>query len=286
VVVQTAPAVRAALGEEFGMPAGESVTGKMAAALRRLGFNQVLDTNFTADVTILEEGTELIDRIKNGGKLPMFSSCCPAWVKFIEHQYPEQLGHVSSCRSPQEMFGALAKTYLAEKLGVDPKNMVCVSIMPCLAKKFETNRDELKDGGLQYVDFSLSTRELAAMIKEAGITFTALQDEKFDSLMGESTGAADIFGTSGGVMEAALRTVYKVMTDKELDKIEFEPLRGFKGIKEATVDIGGTAVKVAVANELKNARVLLEDVKAGKSEYHAIEIMACPGGCVDGAGYS
>ena len=282
VVVQTAPAIRAALGEMFGLPAGELVTGKMVAALRRMGFNQVLDTNFTADVTILEEGTELIDRLKNGGKLPLITSCCPAWIKFIEHQYPDLLDYPSTCKSPQEMFGALAKTYLAQKLGVDPKKMVCVSIMPCLAKKYEASREEM-DGNVDYV---LSTRELARMIKEACISFTDLPDEEYDSFMGASSGAADIFGTTGGVMEAALRTVYETLTNKKLDKIDFEALRGVGGtnIKEAAVDIGGTKVKVAVAHELRNARKLMDDVRAGKSEYHAIEIMACPSGCVGGAG--
>jgi NADH-quinone oxidoreductase subunit G len=251
VVAQTAPAVRAALGEMFGMPAGGLVTGKMITALKRLGFNQVLDTNFAADVTIMEEGTELINRIKNGGKLPLISSCCPAWIRFIEHQYPDLLDHPSTCRSPQEMFGALAKTYMAEKFGIDPKKVVCVSIMPCISKKYEANRDELKDEKLQYVDFVLTTRELGAMIREAGISFTALPDAKFGMLMGESTGAADIFGTTGGVLEATLRTCYELMTNKKLDEIEFEALRGFKGIKEATVDIDGTKIKVAVAHGLK-----------------------------------
>ena len=286
VVVQTAPAIRAALGELFGLPAGISVTGKMVAALRRLGFNQVLDTNFAADVTIMEESAELLHRLKNGGKLPLIASCCPAWIKFIEHQYPDLLEYPSSCKSPQSMFGALTKTYLAERLGVDPAKMVCISIMPCLAKKYEANREELQNGGFANVDFVLSTRELGRMIKEAGISFMDLPDEKFDSFMGESSGAADIFGTTGGVLEAMLRTCYERLTNKKLERLEFETLRGFKGIgiKEAAVDINGTRIKVAVAHELRNARKLLEDIRAGKSEYHAIEIMACPGGCIAGGG--
>jgi len=282
VVVQVAPAVRVALGELFGLPAGEIVTGKMVAALRRLGFNQVLDTNLTADLTIMEEGAELIDRLKNGGKLPLVTSCCPAWIKFAEHQYPDLLDNISSCKSPQEMFGALAKAYLPQKLGVDPKKMVVVSVMPCLAKKYEASREEM--GG--NVDYVISTRELGRMIKEACISFADLPEERFDSHMGASSGAADIFGTTGGVMEAALRTVYETLTNKKLEKLDFEALRGIGGtnIKEATVDIDGTKVKVAVAHELRNARKLMDDVRAGKSEYHAIEIMACPGGCVNGGG--
>jgi len=286
VVVQAAPAIRAALGELFGMSAGESVTGKMVAALRRLGFDQVLDTTFAADVTVMEESTELIHRIEHGGKLPLVASCCPSWIKFIEHQYPDLIDHPSSCKSPQEMFGALAKSYLAEKLGVDPAKIVSVAIMPCLAKKYEAGREELQNDGLANVDLVLSTRELGRMIKEAGILFTALPDEEFDSLMGEASGAGVIFGTTGGVLEAVLRTAYERLSGKKLEKLEFETLRGFTGIgvKEATVEVNGTKLKVAVAHELRNARQLLDDVRTGKSEYHAIEIMACPGGCIAGGG--
>jgi len=285
VVVQTAPAIRAALGEMFDMPAGESVTGKMVAALRRIGFDQVLDTNFAADVTVMEESTELMHRIKDGGKLPLITSCCPSWVKFIEHQYPDLIDYPSSCRSPQETFGALAKTYLAEKLGVDPANVVCVSIMPCLAKKYEAHRDELRSGDHFNVDFVLSTRELGHMIKEAGILFNDLPNEEFDSFMGQSTGAGAIFGAAGGILEAVLRTAYETTTGKSLGKIELDVLRGFsKGIKEAVINLGGVDVKVASANELKNTRKLLEDIRDGKSEYQLIEITACPGGCIAGGG--
>ncbi|MCL2392419.1 MAG: NADH-dependent [FeFe] hydrogenase, group A6 [Oscillospiraceae bacterium] len=286
VVVQVAPAVRAALGELFGYPAGISSTGKMVAALRRLGFDKVLDTNFAADVTIMEESTELMSRVKEGGKLPLICSCCPSWIKFCEHQYPDLLDHPSSCKSPQEMFGALAKSYLAQKLDVDPKKIVCVSIMPCLAKKYEASREELSNDGLPNVDMVLSTRELGRMIKEAGISFEHLPNEKFDSIMGQSSGAADIFGTTGGVLEALLRSYYERSTGKTLEKLEFESLRGFKdiGIKEAVIEIDGTEIKVAVAHELRNARILLDEIREGKSAYHAIEIMACPGGCIAGGG--
>ena len=286
VIVQTAPAIRAALGELFCMPAGTTVTGKMVAALRRLGFDKVLDTNFTADLTVVEEAAELMHRVKNGGKLPMVTSCCPAWIKFIEHQYPDLLEHPSSCKSPQEMFGVLAKTYLAQKLGIDPAKIVCVSIMPCLSKKYEAKREELQIDGVANVDYVMSTRELGRMIKEAGISFNALPDEEFDSFMGQSTGAGVIFGTTGGVLEATLRTFCEELTGKKLEKLEFEELRGIEGavIKEAELDVNGSKVKVAVAHELRNARKLLDDIRAGKSEYHAIEIMACPGGCIAGGG--
>ncbi|MCL2409059.1 MAG: NADH-dependent [FeFe] hydrogenase, group A6 [Oscillospiraceae bacterium] len=281
VIVQTAPAIRAALGELFGLPAGTDVTGKMVEALRRLGFDQVLSTNFTADVTVVEEGAELIHRVKHGGALPMVTSCCPAWIKFVEHHYPDLLDLPSSCKSPQEMLGALAKTYLAEKLGIDPSKIVSVSVMPCLAKKYEANREELGD-----VDYVISTRELGRMIKEAGISFNDLPDGEFDSFMGTSSGAGDIFGTTGGVLEAVLRTFYEKLTNKPLEKLEFEALRGIEGtvIKEAEIEVDGTKLKVAVAHELRNARKLLDDIRAGKSEYHAIEIMACPGGCIAGGG--
>ena len=281
VIVQTAPAIRATLGEMFGLPAGEDVTSKMIAALRRIGFKGVYDTNFAADLTVVEESAELMDRLKNGGKLPMIMSCCPSWIRFIEYHYPELLPHVSSCKSPQQMFGALAKTYLAEKLGVDPSKMVCVSIMPCLAKKAEAVRPELAGD----VDYVLSTRELGQMIKEACIFFPALPSDWFDSYMGESSGGANIFGTSGGMLEAALRTTYETTTGKRLYKLEFDELRGFsKGIKDAELEMGDNTFKVAVAQELRNARILLDEISAGKSEYFAIEIMACPGGCISGGG--
>jgi len=280
VVVQTAPAVRAAIGEEFGMPAGSLVTGKMAAALRKLGFDRVFDTQFTADLTIMEEGFELIDRIKNNGVLPLITSCSPGWIKFSEHFFPDVLDHLSTCKSPQQMFGAVAKTYFAEKAGIDPKEMVVVSIMPCTAKKFEARRPEMGND----VDHVLTTREAAQMIKEAGIDFVNLPDEDFDHPLGESTGAAVIFGATGGVMEAALRTVYEVVTKKTLDKLNFMDVRGLDGIKTAEVDLNGLNVRVAVANGLGNARKLLDEVQAGKSPYHFIEIMCCPGGCLGGGG--
>ncbi|MBE7028185.1 MAG: 2Fe-2S iron-sulfur cluster binding domain-containing protein [Ruminococcaceae bacterium] len=283
VIVQTAPAVRAALGEEFGMAIGTPVTGKMVAALKALGFDKVFDTNTGADVTIMEEGTELLDRIKNGGKLPMITSCSPGWIKFCEHNFPEFLDNLSSCKSPHEMFGALIKTYYAEQAGIDPASIYVVSVMPCVAKKFEAQRPEM---GNEYrdVDAVISTRELARMIKQAGIRFDELDDEQFDDPCGESTGAAVIFGATGGVMEAALRTVAEILENKPLDNIEFTEVRGTEGIKEATVNVAGMDIKVAVAHGLGNARKLLNDIKAGKAEYHFIEIMACPGGCVTGGG--
>jgi len=285
VVVQTAPAVRAALGEEFGLPAGTSVTKKMVAALRRLGIDKVFDTDFTADLTILEEGSELLERIKKGGKLPLITSCSPGWVKYCEHHYPAFLENLSTAKSPQQMFGALAKTYYAEKCGIDPAKIFSVSIMPCTAKKFERQRPEMQDSGFCDVDAVLTTRELAKMIKEAGIDFLALPDEEYDAPMGISTGAGLIFGASGGVMEAALRTVYELVTGKQLENVDFMAVRGLEGIKEASVDLPplGT-VKVAVAHGLGNARNLLEKVKAKEAEYHFIEIMACPGGCLAGGG--
>ncbi|MCK9595258.1 MAG: NADH-dependent [FeFe] hydrogenase, group A6 [Candidatus Omnitrophica bacterium] len=298
VVVEAAPAVRASIGEEFGYPAGTLVTGKMAAALRRLGFNKVFDTQFSADLTIMEEGSELIGRIKNKGVLPLITSCSPGWIKFAEHAYPKVLEHISTCKSPQQMFGAIAKTYYAEKLGLDPKNISVVSIMPCTAKKFEAKRPEM-NSAFQYwkdkkgwqdkesfpdVDHVLTTREAARMIKEAGIDFIALEDEDFDEPLGVSTGAAVIFGATGGVMEAALRTAYEVLTGKTLENLDFEGVRGLRGIKTAEVDINGMSLKVAVANSLGNARVLLDEVQAGKSPYAFIEIMTCPGGCLGGGG--
>jgi len=298
VLVQTAPAVRAAIGEEFGMPAGSLVTGKMAAALRRLGFAKVFDTQFTADLTIMEEGYELIDRIQNKGPLPLISSCSPGWVKFAEHFFPGILENLSTCKSPQQMFGALAKTFYAQKLGVDPRKIVVVSVMPCTAKKFEAQRPEMnaaftywkskmqlnEDDGFPDVDYCLTTREAARMMKEAGINFLHLADESFDEPLGVSTGAGVIFGATGGVMEAALRTTYEVLTKQPLGKLEFHDLRGMKGIKTAEVNINGLPVKVAVAHGLGHARHLMEEVQAGKSPYAFIEIMSCPGGCIGGGG--
>ena len=284
VVVQEAPAIRAALGEEFGLAPGTLVSGKMHAALKRLGFDAVFDTNFTADLTIMEEGSELVKRIKGGGVLPQITSCSPGWIKFAEHFYPDLLDHISTCKSPQQMFGSLAKTYYAEKADMDPKKIVSVSVMPCTAKKFEASRPEMTDSGYQDVDYVLTTRELARMIKEAGIDFASLPDEEAEPLMGMYTGAGTIFGATGGVMEAALRTAYKLVTGKELENLDITPVRGMEGIKEATVDVDGLEVKVAVANGLGNARKILDDVRVGKSPYHFIEIMACPGGCVGGGG--
>ncbi len=284
VVVQPAPAVRAALGEEFGMPIGTSVTGKMAAALRRLGFAKVFDTDFGADLTIMEEANELIERVTNGGVLPMITSCSPGWIKFCEHYYPEFLPNLSSCKSPHEMTGAMIKTYYAERENLNPRDIVVVSVMPCTAKKFEANRPELGHDGMADVDYVLTTRELARMIKEAGIDFVNLPDEDFDSLMGESTGAAVIFGATGGVMEAALRTAYEVITGKTLEDVNFTAVRGMEGIKEATVKIGDLDVNVAVASSTGKASELLDMVKKGEKNYTFIEIMGCPGGCVNGGG--
>ena len=284
VVVQPAPAVRAALGEEFGLPMGTSVTGKMAAALRRLGFAKVFDTDFGADLTIMEEGTELIDRLNNGGVLPMITSCSPGWIKYCEHYYPEFIPNLSSCKSPHEMTGAMVKTYYADKAGIDPQNIVVVSVMPCTAKKFEARRPELGRNGMADVDVVITTRELARMIKEAGIDFVNLPDEDFDSLMGESTGASVIFGATGGVMEAALRTAYELITGKTLEDVNFTAVRGMEGIKEAAVKIGDLDVKVAVCSSTGKASELLDAVKRGEKQYHFIEVMGCPGGCVNGGG--
>jgi NADH-quinone oxidoreductase subunit G/NADP-reducing hydrogenase subunit HndD len=285
VVIQDAPAVRAALGEEFDYPPGTLVTGKMLAAVRKLGFDRVFDTNFAADLTILEEGSELLKRVAEGGTLPLITSCSPGWIKFIEHFYPELLPHLSTCKSPHQMLGALAKTWYAQKAGIDPKNMVVVSVMPCTAKKFECQRPEMNASGYQDVDYVLTTRELAKMIKQAGIDFTNLPDGSYDDPMGEYTGAATIFGATGGVMEAALRTAYEVATGKTLENVEFTAVRGLEGIKEAVVPVEGIGdVRVAVSHGLGNARKLLERVKEGKTQYHFIEIMACPGGCVGGGG--
>ena len=285
VVVQTAPAVRAALGEEFGMPVGTACTGKMVAALRRLGFSKVYDTDFAADLTIMEEGTELLNRIKNGGVLPMITSCSPGWVNYAEYNYPDLLDHLSTCKSPHQMQGAILKSYYAEKNGIDPKDIFVVSIMPCTAKKFEKEREQNKVNGLPDVDAVLTTRELARMIKRAGILFTRLPDEEYDAdIMGDYTGAGVIFGVTGGVMEAALRTVYFVLTGKEHEAIKFEAVRGLEGLREASIDINGTVVNVAIANGMKNAKVLLDEIRAGKSKYQFIEIMGCPGGCINGGG--
>ena len=290
VIVQTAPAVRAALGEEFGMAPGTLVTGKMVAALRSIGFKYVFDTDFAADLTIMEEGTELLDRLTKylAGdkkvKLPLLTSCCPAWVNFFEKQFPDLLDIPSSAKSPQQMFGAIAKTYLADKLGIKREDLVVVSVMPCLAKKFEAQRDEFKVNGNQDVDFSISTRELAHLIKQSVNNFNELEDEDFDKPMGESTGAAVIFGTTGGVIEAATRTAYEMYTGKKLEKVTFDELRGLEGIRHAIVDFNGIKLNIGIAHGLGNARKLLEDIQSGKSEFHAIEIMSCPGGCIGGGG--
>ncbi len=290
VIVQTAPAVRVAIGEEFGYPAGTIVTGKLVTALKQLGFDYVFDTDFAADLTIMEEGSELLDRLTRfleGDKtvpLPILTSCCPAWVNFFEHQFPDMLDIPSTARSPQQMFGAIAKNYWAEKMGIPREKLVVVSIMPCLAKKYECGRDEFKVNGNPDVDYSLSTRELAAFIKQANINFEALEDSEFDAPLGASTGAAVIFGTTGGVMEAALRTAYEFYTGKTLEKVDFHAIRGFDGIRHATIDLNGFELKVGIAHGLGNARLMLEDIRDGKSEYHAIEIMACPGGCIGGGG--
>lgn len=284
VIVQTAPAIRVALGEKFGMDPGTIVTGKMVAALRRIGFRKIFDTDFAADVTILEEAHEFIDRLKNGGRLPILTSCCPSWVKFIEHQFPDLLDIPSTCKSPHIMFGTIAKTYLAEKLKIDPSKIVVVSVMPCIAKKYEISRPELEHEGEKNVDLVVTTRELADMLVESGIDLKNLPDEDFDNPLGESTGASVIFGTTGGVIEATLRTAYEWLTNETLDKVEFHDVRGLDGLKEASVKIGDMDVKIGVAHGLGNARKLLESIQSGKSQYHAIEIMACPGGCIDGGG--
>ena len=284
VVVQTAPAVRAALGEEFGMPIGTNVEGKMVAALRRLGFDKVFDTDAAADVTIVEEANELVERIQNGGALPMITSCSPGWVKFAELYYPEQLAHLSSCKSPQQMFGGLLKTYYAEKMGIDPAKIFSVSVMPCTAKKFEVGREEMNENGHRDVDVSITTRELARMIERAGIKWHFLPDEEFDDPMGTDTGAAVIFGATGGVMEAALRTANDWLTGKSNDAVEFHEVRGTKGLKEATYTINGLEIKVAVASGIANANYVMDQIKAGTAPWTFVEIMCCPGGCVTGGG--
>ena len=284
VVVQAAPSIRATLGECFDMPVGTDVTGKLFAAMRRLGFDKVFDTNFGADLTIMEEATELVGRVKNGGVLPMITSCSPGWIKFCEHYYPDQLAHLSSCKSPQQMQGAIIKTYFAEKNGIDPKDIVSVSVMPCTAKKFECGRDNQSGSGYPDVDYVLTTRELGRMIKTAGINFTELPDENPDEPLGQGTGAAVIFGASGGVMEAALRTAAEVITGKELENVDFVDVRGMQGVKEATYNLDGLDVKVAIASGTKNAKILMDKVRAGTADYTFIEIMCCPGGCINGGG--
>ena len=303
VVVQTAPAVRVALGEDLGYDPGERVTGKMVTALRQLGFDSVLDTDFSADLTIMEEGTELLTRLKKalaGGdssiQFPMFTSCSPGWIKFIEHKYPEFLPNLSTCKSPQQMFGALAKTFFAKKKNLDPSKVVSVSVMPCTAKKYEADRPEMRASGYKDIDYVLTTRELAIMIKQAGIDFRNLEPSSYDSIMGDSTGAAVIFGATGGVMEAALRTAYEIVTGREVPfkNLNITPVRGMEGVKEASVKIEGclepwkflegAELKVAIAHGLTNANKIMRDVRAGKSPYHFVEIMACPGGCIGGGG--
>ena len=284
VVVQTAPAVRVALGEEFGMPIGTNVTGKMVTALKRLGFNKVFDTNTGADFTIMEEANEFIERFKANESLPMITSCSPGWVKYIEMNYPELLPHLSTCKSPHQMFGALLKTYFAKKEGIDPSKIYVVSVMPCIAKKFERQRLEMKNDELCDVDNVITTRELSRMIKQANIEFEKLEESTFDNPMGEATGAAAIFGTTGGVMEAALRTAQDTLTGQDLDKIDFEAVRGGEGIKKATVNIAGKEIKVVAASGLANAQKIMEEIKSGKADYQFVEIMACPGGCVMGGG--
>ncbi|MDR0938006.1 MAG: [FeFe] hydrogenase, group A [Mediterranea sp.] len=290
VIVQTAPAVRAALGEEFGLPPGTLVTGKMVYALRELGFDYVFDTDFAADLTIMEEGAEILNRLTRhlegdrSVRLPILTSCCPAWVNFFEHHFPDLLDVPSTARSPQQMFGSIAKTYWAEKMGIPREKLVVVSIMPCLAKKYECARDEFRTDGMPDVDYSLSTRELARLIKRANIGFSLLRDSPFDNPMGASSGAGVIFGTTGGVMEAALRSVYEIYTGRTLQNVNFEQVRGLAGVRRATIDLDGFQLKVGIAHGLGNARKLLEDIRSGHSEYHVIEIMACPGGCIGGGG--
>ncbi|MBD5128571.1 MAG: 4Fe-4S binding protein [Ruminococcaceae bacterium] len=285
VVVQAAPAVRASLGEAFGLPVGTNAEGKMIAAMRRLGFDKVFDTNFSADLTIMEEAHEFLDRVQNGGTLPMITSCSPGWIRYCENYFPEFIPNLSTCKSPQQMFGAVVKTYYAQKLGKNPEDIVSVSVMPCTAKKYEINRDDQSAAGVPDLDITITTRELSRLIKKAGIMFNELPDEECDSPLGTGTGAAVIFGATGGVMEAALRTaVWKLTGEKADSPIEFKDVRGVEGIKEATYNVGGKEVKVAVASGLANAKALLKKIKAGEAEYHFIEIMACPGGCVNGGG--
>ncbi|MBI9012766.1 MAG: iron hydrogenase small subunit [Clostridiales bacterium] len=283
-VVQVAPAIRVAIGEEFGMDPGEISTGKLAAALRKMGFDGVFDTDFGADLTIMEEASELVHRIKHGGTLPMLTSCCPAWVKFFEHQFPDMLDIPSTCKSPQIMFGTIAKTYYAEKMKLDPKKIQVISIMPCVAKKAEAARSELTKDDSNNVDVVITTREFATMLKEAGIDFANLEDSDFDHMLGESTGASIIFGATGGVIEAATRTAYEWITGETLESVDFHALRGIEGLREASVQVGDITLNIGIAHGLGNARKLLEDIRSGKSKFHAIEIMACPGGCIGGGG--
>lgn len=283
VLVQTAPAVRAAIGEEFGMPIGTAATRQMVGALLRMGFDKVFDTDTSADLTILEEGTELLNRMQNGGTLPMITSCSPGWIKFAEHYYPDLLPNLSSCKSPHEMFGAILKSYYAQEAGIDPKKIVTVSVMPCTAKKFECQRPELSNNGMQDVDYVLTTRELAKMIKECGINFAEC-DGDFERPFGDASGAGVIFGATGGVMEAALRTVADILTGEDLKDIEYTDVRGVQGVKEAAVEVNGQTIKVAVAHGLGNARKVLDKIRSGEADWQFIEIMACPGGCVNGGG--
>ncbi len=284
VVVQVAPSVRVSIAEEFGRPSGSIATSKLVSALRLLGFDRVFDTDFAADLTIMEEGHELLQRLQTGGVLPMITSCSPGWIKYIEHFYPELLPHVSSCKSPQQMFGAMAKSYYAKISGIDPKDIYVVSVMPCTAKKYEAARPEMRDSGYRDVDAVLTTRELGRMFKHEGIDFNSLEDGEFDLPLGISTGAAAIFGATGGVMEAALRTVYEVVTGQTLEKLEFEGVRGMEGVKASSVDLGGTEVKVAVAHGLAHAKQIMEAIAAGEADYTFIEVMCCPGGCIGGGG--
>ena len=283
-IVQTAPAVRVALGEEFGMPIGENTVGKMVTALKKLGFDKVFDTNTGADFTIMEEANEFVDRISNGGVLPMITSCCPAWVRFAEKNYPEQLAHLSSCKSPHQMFGAVIKSYYAKKFNIEASKIYTVSVMPCVAKKYECTREEMEQDGLRDVDAVITTRELARMIKQGNIEYTSLEDSIFDDPMGEASGAAAIFGTTGGVMEAALRTAADTIEGKNLGQFEYTKVRGSAGIKRASVNIAGKEIRVVVASGLRNARKIMNEIKNGKADYDFVEIMACPGGCVMGGG--
>ena len=283
-VVQTAPSVRVALGEEFGMPIGENTAGKMVTALRKLGFDKVFDTNTGADFTIMEEANEFVERVSDGGVLPMVTSCCPAWVRFAEKNYPDQLEHLSSCKSPHQMFGAVIKSYYAKKFNVDPSKIYTVSVMPCIAKKYECTREEMEEDGLRDVDAVITTRELARMIKQGNIEYTTFEDSLFDDHMGEASGAGAIFGTTGGVMEAALRTAADTIERKDLGQFEYKDVRGGAGIKKASVTIAGREIKVVVASGLKNARKIMDEIRAGKADYDFVEIMACPGGCVMGGG--
>lgn len=284
VVFQTAPSVRVGIGDDFGFEPGEIATGQLVTGIRRLGADKVIDTNFAADLTIMEEGSELLDRLNNGGTLPMITSCSPGWVNYVEKNYPELLDHVSSCKSPQQMFGAVTKTYYAEKLGVDPKDMVVISVMPCIAKKYERTRDDMQSSGYDDIDIVLTTRELARMFKMFSLDLKNLPTDDYDSIIGHGSGAGTIFGTSGGVMEAALRTVYELTTGEELENIDFEVARGHQGIKEAVIPVGDIDVKIAITNGLSNAKILMEKIKKGEADYHFIEVMACPGGCIGGGG--